>query len=117
MRQIDRLIVRARKIKPLYEDIYIINNVAGRWVLDGKDFGTQQEAIRYVDRISEGYDDVLVIINDAGPAVERSVLECGKNQIEVKHSPGSTPDTHKGYEYGGKRGNRRKNSKYHHSWV
>lgn len=117
MQQIDRLIVRARKIKPLYEDIYIINNVAGKWVVDGKDFGTQQEAIRYVDRLSDGHDDVLVIINDAGPPVERSVLECGKNQIEIKHPPRSTPDTYPSNEYGGERRNRCKDSKYRHSWV
>lgn len=117
MRRIDRLIVRAKKIKPEYNDIYFISNETGRWMVEDKEFSSLEEAEQYIDGLTGDSEDILIIVNDAGPAQERRVQECGKDQVKTEYSPGSAQDTHKGYEHGSEWGDRYKGSEYRHSWV
>lgn len=65
MKQIDRLIIKARKISvELGEDIVIIRFSDGEWVSDGRRFQSLEEAEQFFSENSK--TDLLFIVNDVG---------------------------------------------------
>lgn len=69
MKLIDRLIDKAKTIKLSYGDnVFIISNETGKWVVEGQEFPDLEAAQEYVESLLP--DDALgstVIINDTGP--------------------------------------------------
>lgn len=116
MKQIDRLLIKAARIKPKYDGLFIISNETGMWKVGEKEFPTLADAERYIDELSDA-DDALLIINDAGPGTERSTLVHDENKIKAGNSVRRAPDIKKSDEHGSKRRNGRKDSEYNHSWV
>lgn len=117
MERIDRLLLKATRLKPAYEDIFIISNESGTWKIGKEEFSTLEAAEQYIDGITES-NDVLLIINDAGTGEEqqweRRISECGEDQIKNEHTDRGAPDALQSYEYGGKRGDGQQDSKYDH---
>lgn len=120
MRRIDKLYMKALKIRPSYDDICIITNESGRWKIEGREFSTL-EAAEQAARKEYGRedDDLLIIINDAGPGdISKEQVEYhGRDKIEDKNPCGYKEDDHKSDEHDSKRKDGRKNSKYNNFWV
>lgn len=70
MKLIDRLIMKAAKIKPVYEGLYIISNATGKWMIGNTEFSSLEDVEKYVDDQTEDQEDVFVIINDLGEPPE-----------------------------------------------
>lgn len=117
MKYVDKLIMKAMKIRPQH-DLCIISNATGRWIYEGQEFDTFEAAEAAAEEYFKGYDsDFLIIINDAGPAPERKMIENERTKVKNENTNGCAPDTYQSNEYGCKRENGCKKSKYHHSWV
>lgn len=115
MRHIDRLIIKAHKIRP-GGTIIIVEYDSGIWRVDGRQFPDQQEAIKYAEELA-GDEDGPIIVNDADFEAERCGVEYAKDQTKDQDAGRDPQDAYKGDEYVGKRRNRLQNGKYHHTWV
>lgn len=116
MQQIDRLIVKATQLKPTYDDIFIISNVSGGWMVGEHRFPGVEAAQQYIDELTAGRE-VSVIINDTGPSLKKEVSGRVRNPIKNPDANRSAADTHPSNEYGYQRKNRPQNSQYRHTWV
>lgn len=121
MRHIDRLYMKALKIKPQYDDIVIVTNETGQWMIKDDVFESLESAQAALGDYIKG-DDVIVIINDAPPEgefllPERLENERKENKIEYADTYRNTQDIDQSHEHGGKRNNGQQESQYNHSWV
>ena len=121
MRHIDRLYIKALKIRPQYDDVIIVTNETGQWMIKNDIFESLEAAQAALDEYVKG-DDVIVIINDAPPdgeffEPERFENEREKNKVEHQNSNRDTKNTNEGHEYGRKRNYGHQKSKYNHTWV
>ena len=121
MRHIDRLYMKALKIRPQYDDIIIVTNETGQWMIKDDMFESLEAAQAALDDYIKG-DDVIVIINDAPPdgellKPERVENEREENKVEYQDTDRNKKDINKGDEYGRKRNDGQQKSKYNHTWV
>ncbi|MDY4194968.1 MAG: hypothetical protein SOY03_11880 [Bariatricus sp.] len=116
MKIIDRLIMKASALLPLV-NLFVISNEDGDWSIDGEKFSSLEDAERYIDGIAEKDNDYTIIINDAGPGIERMVDVYGESTVEIGNINRCPPDSEKSDEHGCKRGNRHEESEYNHTWV
>jgi hypothetical protein len=120
MERVDRLILKATRLKPAYDDLFIISNETGMWKVGTEEFQSLEDAEQYIKEIT-GDNDVLMIINDAGPGVARNsegkAGEHGENPVENANPGRGAPNIGASCEHGGERRDGQQNSKYHHSWV
>lgn len=116
MKIIDRLIMKASALLPLV-NLFVISNEDGDWSIDGEKFSSLEDAERYIDGIAEKDNDYTIIINDAGPGIERMVDVYGESTAEIGNINRCPPDSEKSDEHGCKRGNRHEESEYNHTWV
>lgn len=121
MRHIDRLYMKALKIKPQYDDIVIVTNETGQWMIKDDIFESLEAAQAALDDYIKG-DDVIVIINDAPPdgeffQPERLEDEREENQVEHQDTDRDKKDIDKSNEHGCKRNDGQQKSQYNHSWV
>lgn len=101
-----------------HSEIIIISNETGKWMSEGREFATLEEAEQAADDIVNDSTDALIIINDAGPCnVKKDTVKHAKNQAKNKYTNRSKKNTVPGDKYDCKRGNRRKDSEYNHTWV
>lgn len=120
MRHIDRLYMKALRLRPQYDGVCIISNASGTWKIDDKEFLTLEEAEHAVCAgCSGGENGLLIIINDAGPgcASEGRKVKNGRGKIKNKNCRGSAPDTHKSNKHGSEWQDRHEEREYNHSWV
>lgn len=120
MKHIDKLFLKASKLRPQYNDVCIISNASGQWKIGEMEFPTLEAAERNaLDGYAGAADDLLIIINDAGPGYEREskVSENDRVEIKDKDTHRSKKDTYPGNEHGGKRKDGHQKGEYRHSWV
>lgn len=117
MERVDRLILKAIKINGPEDGIVIISNETGEWRIGTEGFLSLEAAQKYAENETQDQDTVTILINDAGPGIERSVSGCGKNQIKNTNTYRSTPYPSSCVKHGGKRGNGYQKGEYNHSWV
>lgn len=119
MKRIDKLYMKALKIKPRYDDICIISNETGCWKIEGKEYTSLEAAERdaYLNYTAKD-NDLLIIINDAGEGdILEKVVNNDRNQAKSKDTCRSEKNNHKNNEYDCKRKNGRKNGEYNNFWV
>lgn len=119
MKRIDKLYMKALKIKPKYDDICIISNATGRWKIEEKEYTSLEAAERDAySKYTANDSDLLIIINDAGDGeILEKVVNNGRNQAKSKDTCRSEKDDHKNSEYDCKWKNRRENGEYNNFWV
>lgn len=116
MKLIDRLILKASSLLPLL-DLFVVSNESGEWKIGNEKFPNLKDAERYINNAVENIDDYTIIINDAGPGIERGVQIYGQNSVEARDSYRCTPDSKKSDEYGSQRRDGHEKGEYHHTWV
>ncbi len=121
MKHVDRLYMKALKIRPTYDDVVIITNETGKWMIEDKEYPSLEAAQDDISNYTRG-TDVIVIVNDAPPMdfyqePERVSDGAKKDQAEHPDADRSKKDSNKGHEYGRKRDNGQQKSKYYHTWV
>lgn len=69
MKLLDRLINKAKTIQLTYGDnVFIISNETGKWIVDGQEFPDLDSAQEYVEGLlPDNVPDSTLIINDVGP--------------------------------------------------
>ena len=100
MRRLDRLYLKAAKLKKGYRDVVIITNETGVWKIEEMEFTSLQAAERHITETT-GDREILIIVNDAGPGMIREVEKCVEDKIEDENTFGNTEDLDEGNEYGG----------------
>ena len=115
MKRIDRLFIKAARIKPNYGDLFIIRYEDGVWKVGEEGCQTLDDAESYIDKMPG--NDALIIVNDAELKVEGSALVYDENKVETGNSVRCAQNPKKSDEHGRKRRNGRKDSQYHHTWV
>lgn len=118
MKQIDRLFGRAMKLRKSYDDVIIISNKTGKWMIEDREFPNLESAERAVDGIVRDEHDVLVIINDVGPGdIEKDVIRRDRDKTKDRDTDRDKKNTLKGDKHDRKQENGRKDSEYRHTWV
>lgn len=70
MKQIDGLIMRARRMLSSGGGLFIIRKEAGKWMIEGREFPSEEAAEQYIDDMAGNTEEITVIINDAGSLTE-----------------------------------------------
>lgn len=123
MNHVDRLYLKALRIKPQYDDVIIVTNETGKWMIKDDEFESLEAAQDALDNYVKG-DDVIVIINDAPPGdvldemlAERIKNEREEDQAEYKDPGRDQKDTHKSHEHGCEWNDGQQESEYNHTWL
>ena len=123
MNHVDRLYLKALKIKPQYDDVIIVTNETGKWMIKDDEFESLEAAQDALDSYIKG-DDVIVIINDAPPGdvldemlAERINDEREKDQAEYQDPGRDQKDTYKSHEHGCEWNDGQQESEYNHTWL
>lgn len=115
MKLIDRLILKASALfHP--EDIFVLSNESGEWRLGENKFSSLADAEKYIDDVVEKDDYCTIIINDAGPGIERGEIY-DKGTVEIGNTNRCKADPKKSNEYGRQWRDGHKEGEYNHTWV
>lgn len=82
MKRIDKLYMKALKIKPKYDDICIISNATGRWKIEEKEYTSLEAAERDAYSTKRTAADNMV----AGGCASWKTRHCSAYEIPGQHS-------------------------------